>query len=51
MNYTQIYTQMIRPKINIDYIRRKMVQRIAKELNNEIEMMLVVCLFVWVANG
>ena len=51
MNYTQIYTQMIRPKINIDYIRRKMVQRIAKELNNGIEMMLVVCLFVWVANG
>ena len=34
MNYTQIYTQMIRPKININYVRRKRVQYVAKELNN-----------------
>ena len=51
MNYTQIYTQMIRPKINIDYVRRKRVQSVAKKRNNGMEMMLVVCLLVWVANG
>ena len=50
MNYTQIYTQMVRPKININYIRRNRVQRIAKELNNGMEMALGVCLLVceWV---
>ena len=46
MNYTQIYTQMVRPKITINYIRRKRVQRVAKELNNGMEMALGVCLFV-----
>ena len=51
MNYTQLYTQMIRSKINIDYIRRKRVQSVAKKLNNGMEMTLVVCLFVWVVNG
>ena len=51
MNYTQIYTQMIRPKINTDYVRRKRVQSVAKEINNEIEMTLGVCLFVWAVNG
>ena len=51
MNYTQIYTQMIRPKINIDYVGRKRVQSVAKKLNNGMEMALVGCLFVWAANG
>ena len=51
MNYTLIYTQMVRPKINIDYVRRKRVQRIVKKLNNGMEMTLGVCLFVWAVNG
>ena len=51
MNYTQIYTQMIRPKVNIDYIRRKRVQSVSKELNNGMEMTLGVCLFGWAVNG
>ena len=51
MNYTQLYTQMVRSKINIDYVRRKRVQSVAKKLNNGMEMTLAVCLFVWVANG
>ena len=51
MNYTQIYTQMIRPKINIHYVRRKRVQSVAKELKNGLEMTLGVCLFVWAVNG
>ena len=50
MNYTQIYTQMIRPKININYVRRKRVQLVAKELKNGMEMTLVVCLYVWAVN-
>ena len=45
MNYTQIYTQMIRPKINTDYVRRKRVQSVAKKLNNGDD---VGCLFVCV---
>ena len=45
MNYTQIYTQMIRSKINIDSVRRKRVQSVAKKLNNGMEMTLVVWLF------
>ena len=45
MNYTLIYTQMIIPKSNIDYVRRKRVQRVAKELNNGMDMTLVVCLY------
>ena len=48
MNCTQIYTQMIRPKINIDYVRRKRMQRVAKELHNGMETTLGVCLFVCV---
>ena len=44
MNYTQIYTQIVRPKININYVGRKRVQRAAKELNNGMEMTLGVCL-------
>ena len=51
MNYTQIYTQMVRPKINIDYVRRKRVQSVAKKLDNGMEMTLDVCLFVWAVNG
>ena len=51
MNYTQIYTQMIRPKINIDYVRKKRVQSVAKKLNNGMEMMLAVCLLAWSVNG
>ena len=50
MNYTQIYAQMVRPKINIDYVRRKRVQSVAKELNNGMEMRLGVCFFVWAVN-
>ena len=49
--YTQIYTQMVRPKINTDYVRRKRVQSVAKKLNNGMEMTLAVCLFVWAVNG
>ena len=45
MNYTRIYTQMARPKNNTDYIIRKRVQSVAKELNNGMKMTLVfVCL-------
>ena len=51
MNYTQIYTQMIRSKINIDYVRRKRVQGVARKLNNGMEMTLGICLFVWAVNG
>ena len=51
MNYTQIYTQMIRPKINIDYVRRKRVQSVAKKLNNGLEMTLAACLYVLAVNG
>ena len=51
MNYTQIYTQMIRSKIKIDYVRRKRVQSVAKILNNGMEMMLAVSMFVWTVNG
>ena len=51
MNYAQLYTQMIRSKINIDYVRRKRVQSVAKKLNNGMEMTLGVCLFVWAVNG
>ena len=51
MNYTQIYTQMVRPKINTDYVRRKRVQSVPKELNNRMKMTLGVCLFVWAVNG
>ena len=51
MNYTQIYTQMVRSNINTDYVRRKRVQSVAKKLNNGMEMKLGVCLFVWAANG
>ena len=47
MNYTQIYTQIIRSKINIDYVRKKRVQSVAKKLNNGMEMTLAVCLFDW----
>ena len=47
---TQIYTQMVRPKINTDYVRRKRVQSIVRKLNNGMEMMLGVCLFVWAVN-
>ena len=50
MNYTQIYTQMIRSKINIDYVRKKRVQSVAKEPNNRMKMTLGVCLFVWAVN-
>ena len=45
MNYTQMYTQMVRPKVNINYVRRKRVQRVAKELNNGDD---VGCVFVCV---
>ena len=51
MNYTQIYTQIIRSKINIDYVRRERVQSVAKKLNNGMEMTLGVCLFVWAVKG
>ena len=51
MNYTQIYTKIIRPKINIDYVKRKRVQSVAKKLNNGMEMTLGVSLFVWAVNG
>ena len=51
MNYTQIYTQMVRPKINTDYVRRKRVQSVAKKLNSGMEIMLGVCLFVWAVKG
>ena len=51
MNYTQAYTQLIRSKINIDYVRRKRMQSVAKQLNNGMEMTLGVCLFVWAVNG
>ena len=51
MNYTQIYTQMVRPKSNTDYVRRKRVQSVAKKLNIGMEMTLSVCLFVWAVNG
>ena len=51
MNYTQIYTQMVRPKNNTDYVIRKRVQRVAKKLNKGMEMTLGVCLFVWAVNG
>ena len=51
MNNTQLYTQMIRSKINIDYVRRKRVQSVAKKLNNGMEMTLVVCWFVQAVNG
>ena len=51
MNYTQLYTQVVRPKNNTDYVRRKRVQSVAKELNNGMKMTLGVCLFVWAANG
>ena len=51
MNYTQRYTQLSRSKINIDYVRRKRVQSVAKELNNGMEMTLAVCLFVWAVIG
>ena len=51
MNYTQIYTQMIRSKFNIDYVRRKRVQSVAKKLNNGMERTLAVCLFVWAVKG
>ena len=51
MNYTQIYRQMSTPKINIDYVRRKRVQSVAKKLSNGIEITLAFCLFAWVANG
>ena len=51
MNYTQIYTQLVRPKINTDCVRRKRVQIVAKELNNRMKMTLGVCLFVWAVKG
>ena len=51
MNCTQIYTQMVRPKNNTDYVRRKRVQSVANEVNNGMKMTLGVCLFVWVVNG
>ena len=51
MNYTQIYTQMIRSKINTDYVRRKRVKSVAKELSNRMKMALGVCLFVWTVKG
>ena len=51
MNYTQIYIQMVRPKINTDYVKRKRVQSVAKELNNRMKMPLGVCLFVWAVKG
>ena len=51
MNYRLVCTQMIRSKINIDYVRRKRVQSVAKKLDNEMEMTLAVCLFVWAVNG
>ena len=51
MNYTQIYTQLVRTKINTDYVRRKRVQSVAKKLNNGMEMTLGVCLFVWDVKG
>ena len=51
MNYTQIYTEMIRSKINIDYVRRKRMQSVAKKLSNGMEMTLGVCFFVWDVKG
>ena len=51
MNYTELYTQMVRPKINTDYVRRKRVQSVAKKLNKGMEMTLGVRLFVWAVNG
>ena len=42
---------MVRPKINTDYVRRKRVQSVAKELDNRMEMTMGVCLFVWAVNG
>ena len=51
MNYTQIYTQSIRSKINTDYVRRKRAQSVAKKLNKGMKMTLGVCLFVWAVKG
>ena len=45
MNDIQIYTQLIRSKIKIDYVGRKRVQSAAKKLNNGDD---VGCLFVCV---